>query len=80
MTPADHDEAVFEQVAIVELALEKSRARAERAAKDLRELGAERHLIAAVERVQEDISASARRLRQDTYFAVPDSGVDAETG
>ena len=62
----------FEQVAIVELALEKSRARTERAAKALRGLDAEPHLVEAVERTQEEISATARRLRQGTYFAVPD--------
>jgi hypothetical protein len=72
MAPAEHDEAVFEQVAIVELTLEKSRARAERAAKEPRRLGADQHLVEAVEQVQEDLSASARGLRQGTYFAVPD--------
>lgn len=78
VTQAEHDEAVFEQVAIVELSLEKSRARAERAAKALRELDADRHLVEAVERAQEELSAAARRLRQGTYFAVPDAQVDIE--
>jgi hypothetical protein len=70
---AKQDEASFEQIAIVELSLEKSRARAERAAQALRELDADPHLIAALERVQEELSATSRRLRQGTYFAVPDA-------
>ena len=75
---AKHSEDSFEQVAIVELALEKSRARTERAAKALRELDADPHLVAALERAQEEISATARRLRQGTYFAVPDSQTSIE--
>jgi len=71
-------EESFEQVAIVELALEKSRARTERAAKALRELDADPHLIEALDRTQEEISATARRLRQGTYFAVPDSQTSIE--
>ena len=72
------DEASFEQIAIVELSLEKSRARAERAAQALRELDAEAHLVEALERVQEELSATARRLRQGTYFAVPDAQASIE--
>jgi hypothetical protein len=75
---AQQDEASFEQIAIVELALEKSRARAERAAKALRELDADPHLVQAVERAQEELSASARRLRQGTYFAVPNAQTSIE--
>jgi len=71
-------EESFEQVAIVELALEKSRARTERAAKALRELDADPHLIEALDRTQEEISATARRLRQGTYFAVPASQTSVE--
>jgi hypothetical protein len=67
----DPDEDRFEQVALVELALEKSRAKAERAAQTLRRLNAEPHLIEAIERTQEELSELARRLRQSTYFAVP---------
>jgi glycine/D-amino acid oxidase-like deaminating enzyme len=75
---AKQDEASFEQVAIVELALEKSRARAQRAAEALQELAADPHLIEAVERAQEELSATARRLRQGTYFAVPDPQTSIE--
>jgi hypothetical protein len=63
----------FEQVALVELALEKSRARTERAARALRELNAEPHLIDAVDRTREELSVLARQLRQSTYFAVPEA-------
>jgi hypothetical protein len=72
------DEASFEQIARIELSLEKSRARAERAAQELRRLDADAHLVEALERVQEELSATSRRLRQGTYFAVPDAqaGVD----
>lgn len=72
------DEDSFEQIAIVELALEKSRARAERAAQALRDLDADPHLVAALERTQDELSTSARRLRQGTYFAVPDAQTSIE--
>lgn len=71
-------EASFEQIALVELTLEKSRARAERAAKALRDLDAEPHLIEAVGHVQEELSALARRLRQGTYFAVSEAAERAD--
>jgi len=64
-------EECLEQVAMVELSIEKSRARAERAAEALKDLGAESHLIDALERVQEELTSAARLLRQGTYFAVP---------
>jgi len=64
-------EDCLEQVAMVELSIEKSRARAERAAEALKELDAEPHLIAALERVQEELTSATRLLRQGTYFAVP---------
>jgi hypothetical protein len=75
---AKRNEDSFEQIAIVELALEKSRARAERAAKALREFDADPHLVDALDRAQEEISMTARRLRQGTYFAVPDSQTSIE--
>lgn len=70
---AETRETALEQVAIVELALEKCRARTERATEALRELDADSHLIEALERTQRELSSSARQLRQGTYFAVPDS-------
>lgn len=75
---AQQDESSFEQIAIVELSLEKSRARAERAAQALQELEADPHLIEALEGVQEELSATSRRLRQGTYFAVPDAQTSIE--
>lgn len=68
----------YEQVANVELTLEKSRARAKRAAENLEALGADPHLIDALERTQEELSATARALRQRTYFAVADSQTSFE--
>lgn len=75
---ATQDEQSFEQIAVVELSLEKSRARAERAAEALRGLNADPHLVEALERVQEELSATSRRLRQGTYFAVPDAQTSIE--
>lgn len=77
MTPKQSEDS-FEQIAIVELALEKGRARAERAAAALRDLDADPYLIEAVERTQEELSTSARRLRQATYFAVPKAQTSIE--
>ncbi len=70
---ADLSEQAFEQIALVELSLEKTRARTERAAAALRKLDADEHLVEALERVQEELSDTARRLRQGTYFAVPEA-------
>jgi hypothetical protein len=64
-------EECLEQVAMVELSIEKSRARAERAAEALKGLDAEDHLIDALERVQQELTSATRLLRQGTYFAVP---------
>ena len=73
VTPEKQDEDSFEQIAIVELSLEKSRARAQRAAQALREIHADQHLVEALEQVQEELSTASRRLRQGTYFAVRDA-------
>ncbi|MGH2962175.1 MAG: hypothetical protein ACRDL3_08295 [Solirubrobacterales bacterium] len=64
-------EAQFQEIASIELSIEKTRARAERAAQALRDRGAEPHLVDALEQAQEELSDLARRLRQSTYFAVP---------
>jgi hypothetical protein len=53
------------------LYIEEARSRAERAAAAMRKLGAEQHLIEAMERAQDELSDAARRLRQGTFFAVP---------
>jgi hypothetical protein len=65
------DEQAFEQIDVAMLYIEEARERTERAAAGMRKLGAEQHLIEAVERAQEELSDVARRLRQGTFFAVP---------
>jgi hypothetical protein len=72
MSPQQHEDN-FEEIALVELSLEKARARAERAAKALRDRGAEPHLVEALESTQQELSEAARQLRQRTYFAVPEA-------
>ena len=65
------DEQAFEQIDVVMLYIEEARTRTERAAAEMRKLGAEPHLVEAVERAQEELIDLARRLRQGTFFAVP---------
>jgi hypothetical protein len=77
---ADRGEQAFEQIALVELSLEKTRARTERAAAALRKLDADEHLIDALERVQAEVSDTARRLRQGSYFAVLEAQTSSKSG
>lgn len=65
------DEAEFAEIDVTMLYIEEARARAERAASTLRSSGAEPHLVAALERSQEQLSEVAKKLRQGTFFAVP---------
>lgn len=65
------DEQHFHEIDVAMLYIEEARARAERAAEALRKAGADGHLIEAMTRAQEELSAVARRLRQGTLFAVP---------
>ena len=65
------DEQAFEQIDVAMLYIEQARERTERATAEMKKLGAEPHLIEAMERAQEEISDVARRLRQGTFFAVP---------
>jgi hypothetical protein len=65
------DEQAFEQIDVAMLYIEEARARTERAAAEMRKLGAEQHLIDAMDQAQEELSDLARRLRQGTFFAVP---------
>ena len=65
------DEQAFEQIDVAMLYIEQARSRAERAVAEMRKLGADEHLIQAMERAEEEISDVARRLRQGTFFAVP---------
>lgn len=65
------DEQAFEQIDVAMLYIEQARERTERAVGEMRKLGAEPHLVEAMERAQEELSDLARRLRQGTFFAVP---------
>ena len=65
------DEQHFEKIDVAMLYIEEARSRTERAAADLRKLGAEEHLVEAMERAEDELSDVARRLRQGTFFAVP---------
>ncbi len=65
------DEESFRKIESTMLYLEEARARAERAAKEMREIGAEVHLIEATERLRDDLADQARRYRHRTYFAAP---------
>jgi hypothetical protein len=65
------DEQSFKKIESTMLYLEEARARAERAAKEMHEIGAEPHLIEATEQVRDDLTDLARRYRHRTYFAAP---------
>jgi hypothetical protein len=65
------DEQAFEKIDVAMLYIEEARARTERAVAEMRKLGAEEHLVEAMERAQEELGDVARRLRQGTFFAVP---------
>ena len=66
-----NDEAQFHEVDAAMLYIEEARRRAENGTAKLRSMGAEPHLIEAMEQAQADLSDAARRLRQGTFFAVP---------
>lgn len=65
-------EAHYLEIDGVMLYLEEARRRTERAAEALRAGNAEPHLVDALERVRDELSESARRFRQGTFFAVPE--------
>jgi len=71
MTPAQRDEKQYGEVDVVLLYIEDARRRAERAAAELRESGAEDFLIESLEQAQQELSATAKKLIQSTFFAVP---------
>lgn len=66
------DETHYLEIDGVMLYLEEARRRADRASAILRRDGAEEHLVASLQRVQEELSEMSRTLRQETFFAVPD--------
>ena len=71
MSDQERDEAQWREIDVAMLYVEEARARAERAAKTLKSTGAEQHLVEALERTQVQLSDTARKLRQGTFFAVP---------
>lgn len=66
------NERHFLEIDAVMLFVEEARRRTERAVDALRRDDAEPHLVQALEAAQEELSDLARRLRQGTFFAVPD--------
>ncbi|MDQ3728969.1 MAG: hypothetical protein M3355_05215, partial [Actinomycetota bacterium] len=69
--PSTMDEKHFEEIDVAMLYLEQARSRAEQSVKKLKAADAEPHLIEALERTERELSESARKLRQGTFFAVP---------
>lgn len=65
------DEESFRKIESTMLYLEEARSRAERAAKEMRDIGAEPHLVDATERLCDDLGELARHYRHRTYFAAP---------
>lgn len=65
------DERHYGEVDVVLLCIEDARRRAERAAADLRRSGADGFLVEALEQAQGELSATAKRLIQASFFAVP---------
>lgn len=61
----------FKEIDAALMYIEEARGRAERAARDLRRAGAEDHLVEALDEAREQLSATQRRLLQQTHFAVP---------
>lgn len=65
------DEQHFAEIDAALMYIEDARARAERAAADLRRAGAEPHLVAALERAKGELSATQKTLLQRTHFVAP---------
>lgn len=65
------DERQYGEVDVVLLYIEDARRRAEQAAAELRAAEAEDFLVEAMEQAQEQLSETAKRLTQGTFFAVP---------
>ena len=65
------DEQHFAEIDAALMYIEDARARAERAAAELRRTDAEPHLVAALERAKEELSATQKTLLQRTHFVAP---------
>ena len=71
MTAEERDEKHYGEVDVVLLYIEDARRRAERAAAELRDGNAQDFLVEAMEQVQQELSATAKKLIQSSFFAVP---------
>jgi hypothetical protein len=65
------DEKQYGEVDVILLRIEGARRRAESAARELRAAGAEDFLVEALEQAQAELSATAKKLIQGTFFGVP---------
>ena len=65
------DEKHYGEVDVVLLCIEHAPRRAERAAAELRGSGAEDFLVEALEQAQAELSETAKKLIQGSFFAVP---------
>lgn len=67
------DEKHYGEVDVVLLYIEEARRRAERAVAELRGTEGEDFLVEALEQAQDELSRTAKKLIQGTFFAVPDA-------
>ncbi len=65
------NEAHFAEIEKVLLYVSEARERADRAAEKLRRDGADDHLVAALDKAEQDLEDIGRTLMQQTYFGVP---------
>lgn len=65
------DEQHYAEIDATLMYIEEARARAERTAVKLRSEGAGEHLVVAVEHARDQLSATQRKLLQQTHFAIP---------
>lgn len=68
------NEAHYSEIEKTLLYIGDARQRAERAAKEIRDDGAEPHLVVALEGTAADLKDLQRSLMQATYFAVGEPG------
>jgi hypothetical protein len=66
------NEAHFSEIEKVLLYISDARVRAERAAREISNGGADQHLVASLESTERELKELHRRLTQTTYFSVPE--------
>jgi hypothetical protein len=71
--PGLFNEQHFREIESVMNYVEDARRRTERAIAALERDDAEPHLVEALERTLDELSYTGKKLRQGTYFAVPDA-------